>query len=91
MFSREFSSVDIAAPVEQVFAYVTDLERHPEWSNNDMDMKVEGEPVSAGTTFETAVKAFGKETTRGKVVSSGRRPWSLMSAIRAPAATGAGP
>lgn len=67
MFSREYA-VDINAPVEQVFAYVTDLKRHPEWSNNKMEMKVDGEPVTTGTTFETVVNAFGKETTKGKVV-----------------------
>ena len=67
MFSKEFS-VDISAPIEQVYAYVTDLKRHPEWSNNEMEIKVNGEPVAVGTTFETTVKAFGTETNKGKVV-----------------------
>ena len=92
MFSREFS-VDITAPIEQVFAYVTDLSRHPEWSNNKMEMTVEGEPVAVGTTFTTVVNAFGKETNKGKVVemqapmkfvsecdtsSSGYWRWTMM-------------
>jgi len=67
MFSKEFS-VDINAPIEQVFAYVTDIKRHPEWSNNKMEMIVHGEPVTAGTTFESVVNAFGKESGKGKVV-----------------------
>jgi uncharacterized protein YndB with AHSA1/START domain len=67
VFSKEFS-VDIDAPIEQVFSYVTELKRHPEWSNNKMEMSVEGEPVAVGTTFETAVSAFGKETNKGRVV-----------------------
>lgn len=67
MFSREFS-IEIEAPIEQVFAYVSDLKRHPEWSNNKMEIKVDGEPVTVGTTFETVVSAFGKESTKGKVV-----------------------
>jgi uncharacterized protein YndB with AHSA1/START domain len=67
MFSKE-CSVDINAPVEQVFAYVTDVKRHPEWSNNRMDMVVHGEPVVAGTTFESMVNVFGKESTKGKVI-----------------------
>lgn len=33
-----------------------------------MQMEVQGEPVGVGTTFSTTVKAFGKETTKGKVV-----------------------
>ena len=66
MFSREFT-VDISAPIEQVYAYVTDLKRHPEWSNNKMEITVHDEPIAVGTTFETAIKAFGKETASCKV------------------------
>lgn len=66
MFTKEFS-VDIDAPVEQVFAYVTVLSRHPEWSNNRMETKVSPGPVAMGTTFETVEAAFGKETTKGMV------------------------
>lgn len=66
MFSKEYS-VDINAPVEQVWAYVTDLKRHPEWSNNTMEMRVDGDTVGVGTTFETSVKAFGTETSKGRV------------------------
>jgi hypothetical protein len=33
-----------------------------------MEMKVQGEPVAVGTSFETVVNAFGKETNKGKVV-----------------------
>ena len=63
MFSRDFS-IQINAPVEQVFRYVTDLKPHPEWASNKMEMTVEGQPVAVGTTFTTAVSAFGKEAKR---------------------------
>jgi hypothetical protein len=33
-----------------------------------MEMKVGEGPVTTGTTFETVVDAFGKETAKGKVV-----------------------
>ncbi len=67
MFTKEFS-VDIDAPIEQVFAYVTDVKRHPEWSNNKMQITVHGEPVAVGTTFEAEISAFGKEVSQCKVV-----------------------
>jgi uncharacterized protein YndB with AHSA1/START domain len=67
LLTREFT-VDINAPVEQVYAYVTDLRRHPEWSNNKMTMIVYGEPVRVGTTFDAEISAFGKESASCRVV-----------------------
>lgn len=67
MFSNE-ESVHINASPEAVYRYVTDLQRHPEWASNDMVMTVDGDSVTVGTTFSTAVKAFGTETTKGRVL-----------------------
>lgn len=67
MYSKQFS-IQIDAPPEAVFRYVTDIKRHPEWSNNKMEMQVDSDPVSVGTTFSTSVKAFGTETAKGKVI-----------------------
>ena len=67
MFSNE-ESIFINASPEQVYRYVTDLKRHPEWASNPMEMKVHTEPVKVGTTFTTIVKAFGSETGEGKVI-----------------------
>lgn len=67
MFAREYA-VDIKAPIEEVFAYVTDLQRHPEWSTNAMHMTVHGKAIAEGTTFDTSVKAFGTETARSTVI-----------------------
>lgn len=67
MYSKE-ERIQINATPERVYRYVTDLRRHPEWSSNEMEMHVEGEPVQPGSTFTTSVKAFGSETAKGKVV-----------------------
>ena len=67
MFTNE-ESVHIDAPPEEVFRYVTDIKRHPEWCSNPMEMTVHEEPVRVGTTFTSVVDAFGKETGNGKVV-----------------------
>ncbi|MGE0056653.1 MAG: SRPBCC family protein [Dehalococcoidia bacterium] len=67
MFTNE-ETIHIDAPPEEVFRYVTDIKRHPEWCSNPMEMTVHGEPVAVGTTFTSVVNAFGKETGQGKVI-----------------------
>jgi uncharacterized protein YndB with AHSA1/START domain len=91
MYSRE-QRIHIDAPPEDVFRYVTDIKRHPEWASNPMEMTVDSDPVAVGTTFSSRVKAFGTETARGKVLelqppslfsyetdtsSSGRYTWTM--------------
>jgi uncharacterized protein YndB with AHSA1/START domain len=91
MYSRE-QRIHIDAPPEDVFRYVTDIKRHPEWASNPMEMTVDSDPVAVGTTFSSRVKAFGTETARGKVLqlqppslfayetdtsSSGRYTWKM--------------
>lgn len=48
---------DIAAPAADVFAYVADLTRHPEWADQQMTVKhVAGPSQGPGATFETHVE-----------------------------------
>ena len=61
-------SIHINASPDEVFRYVTDIKRHPEWASNPMEMTVHGEPVQAGTKFTSVVSAFGKETGEGTVI-----------------------
>jgi uncharacterized protein YndB with AHSA1/START domain len=67
MSSNE-ESIHINASPEEVFRYVTDIKRHPEWASHPMEMTVHNEPVQVGTTFTSVVKAFGKETGKGTVL-----------------------
>lgn len=49
--------VDIDAPVEEVFAYVSDLTRHPEWADQKMEVEHVGGPENGiGATFHTHVE-----------------------------------
>jgi uncharacterized protein YndB with AHSA1/START domain len=61
-------SIHIDAPPEEVFRYVTDIKRHPEWASNPMQMRVDDEPVQVGTNFHSEVAVFGKETCDGRVI-----------------------
>lgn len=48
------TSVTIQAPVEQVYAYLADFERHPEWVENLSKVtQITSGPVGVGTTFKT--------------------------------------
>jgi uncharacterized protein YndB with AHSA1/START domain len=48
---------DIAAPVEEVFAYVSDLTKHPMWADQPMTVEhVEGPANGPGATFRTHVE-----------------------------------
>ena len=50
----------IAAPPEQVFAYLAQPERTPEWSPNVQSVRLTSEgPIGVGTTTETVVRALG--------------------------------
>ena len=57
-FKRSLST-HVDAPPEVLYDYLTDLSRHPEWADQPMEMKVDGEPVAPGTTFSTTVKFMG--------------------------------
>ena len=47
---------DVAAPPEEVFAYVADVTRHPEWADQKMTVEhVSGPPSGPGATFRTRV------------------------------------
>jgi uncharacterized protein YndB with AHSA1/START domain len=48
------SSIEIARPPEEVYAYVTDPERFPEWQDDVLRVRVEGgRPPGVGTRFTT--------------------------------------
>ncbi len=48
--------VDIDAPVEEVFPYVVDLTKHPQWADQKMEVEhVEGPENAVGATYKTHV------------------------------------
>jgi uncharacterized protein YndB with AHSA1/START domain len=48
------TSITIQAPVEKVYAYLVDFQRHPEWAQNLSKVtQISSGPIGAGTTFKT--------------------------------------
>lgn len=55
------NSVVIDRPLEEVFAYVTDIENMPVWSSElDKAWKTSEGPVGKGTTFSSEAKLLGR-------------------------------
>lgn len=56
----------IKAPAEKVFAYIANLEKHPEWTHCSEITKTSDGPVGVGTWYNSVGKNLGM-TTREKV------------------------
>lgn len=70
MAKMELSAV-INRPVEEVFSFVTDLDKMTQWSAELVEVKKTSEgPVGLGTTFTTAVKFLGRRTEVDNEVSA---------------------
>lgn len=53
--------VTINRPIEEVFTYLSDLERQPEWVRNASEVrKTVGGPTKVGTTFHVVGKTLGR-------------------------------
>jgi uncharacterized protein YndB with AHSA1/START domain len=64
-------SVEIDAPVAEVYSYLADFPRHPEWSSaalTDLRMLTPG-PISVGSEFETVDHVPSKQVTRSRVTA----------------------
>lgn len=70
-FIRE-ENIDIAAPPEAVFDYVSDFSRHPEWADQKMEMTTGPGPAVPGKKFSTVVEFMGKVPGTGEVIESTR-------------------
>jgi uncharacterized membrane protein len=67
---RVEESVIINRPVEEVFAYTTDISRFPEWSVLVQESeKVSDGPVGLGTTLRTAIQFLGRKFVSEQVVT----------------------
>lgn len=54
-------SIDIRAPIERVFAVVTDPRRGPEWNPSIVEVSdFSGYPIYPGTTWQQVVMVLGK-------------------------------
>jgi uncharacterized protein YndB with AHSA1/START domain len=53
------SQVQISAPPEEVFAYLSDLEKHPEWSHSMEVKKTSEGQVGVGASYRSKGKNLG--------------------------------
>lgn len=54
-------SIVVNRPIEEVFAYIADTEKMPQWAAEVVDAKKTSEgPVGVGTTLTIAVKILGR-------------------------------
>jgi uncharacterized membrane protein len=56
------NSIEIKAPVSEVFAFISNLENIPKWQSEVVNSKIISPgPLQTGTRFEEVVKVFGKK------------------------------
>lgn len=61
-------SIRIDAPMDRVFAYVSDFSRHGEWSGHNLRVsRADSEPVGVGATFSTVAKQFGTQREQSTI------------------------
>ena len=64
------TSIVINRPIEEVFAFVTDVEKLSQWSAELVEAKKTSEgPVGVGTTFSCVVKLLGRRMENDHEVS----------------------
>jgi uncharacterized protein YndB with AHSA1/START domain len=69
------SSVEIASPPAEVFAYATDPARFPEWQDDVVGVRVEGGgPLGVGGRFTTTRRVGGAERTMTQEVTEHAAP-----------------
>src|SRR5919108_3359519 len=74
------SNVEIARPPDEVYAYVTDPSRFPEWQHDVVRVRVEpGRPPGVGSRF-TTVRRIGRveqTTTQEVTAADPPRSWAV--------------
>jgi uncharacterized protein YndB with AHSA1/START domain len=73
------SSIDIARPPDQVFAYATDPSRFPEWQRDVVRVHMEQDgPPGVGSRFTTTRRVGGSERTMAQEITecSAPRSWA---------------
>jgi uncharacterized protein YndB with AHSA1/START domain len=71
------SSIDIARPPDEVFSYVCDPARFPEWQHDVVRVRLEGgRPGGVGARFTTTRRIGGVERTMTQEVTELRPPRS---------------
>jgi uncharacterized membrane protein len=68
LMKRFEDRITIAAPRDQVYAYVSDFPRHGDWAANNLKVTADGNgPVAVGSTYSTEAKFFGTQREKSTV------------------------
>ena len=71
------SSIDIARPPDEVFAYATDPSRFPEWQRDVVRVRMEHDgPPGVGSRFITTRRVGGTERTMTQEITECNAPRS---------------
>ena len=69
------SSIDIARPPDEVFAYATDPSRFAEWQRDVVRVRIEGDgPPGVGSRFTTTRRVGGTERSMTQEVTEASAP-----------------
>jgi hypothetical protein len=61
-------SISINAPVDKIFAYVSDFTRHGEWGGHGLAVTREGDgAITVGSKFSTTAKNFGTQREQSTI------------------------
>jgi len=75
----------IAAPLQKVYDYVSDFNRHGEWAGHGLQVtKDEPGPTTVGSTFSTVAKQFGTQrehSTVKEMTPPSRFVWESKGAL----------
>ena len=73
-----WTQVEIAAPIERVWAVASDIPRQPEWMREMKEVRlISPGPVRVGTEAEATVRIFGIPVRDPVVVSAWRPPYKF--------------
>ena len=78
------NSIVIRRPLEEVFAFMSNIEHEPQWRPNVMEVKVtSGLPLRQGSTYLYVVKMMNRQMrTEGKITAfEPNRGWSFEGAL----------
>ncbi len=71
------SSFEIARPPDEVYSYVTDPSRFPEWQHDVVRVRIQGgRPPGVGTKFTTTRRIGRVEQTTTQEITKIDPPWS---------------
>jgi uncharacterized protein YndB with AHSA1/START domain len=77
-------TIDVARPAEDVFAYLVDLDRLPEWQESAVESRAD-EPLAEGVRIFECRRAMGREIHSELEVTEFDRPRRLtLRALKAP-------